>query len=531
MEALDKVRPVKTKLYRLGWIAALLVLLGGSLLQALGGSSGITTTSVQSWGNDDAYISYRYARNLVEGKGLVFNPDERVEAYSNFLYVLMVAPGFWVTDNDGIYFFSLLLNLVLAGIAFGLFAGFLRHQLSPGKALIGVWLFALCLPLWVAVASGLETVLVLLISVAIWITAERVAAEPSRNAVLWLSTLLILSLLARADGFIAAGVAMLYLLLKRRFPDAALCAVSVLAAGGVYELWRYHYYGYLLPNSYYVKVAGSPPARIAHAFLLLKNAAIFEGLLGLLLAWLFALTEAVRRSAGNLRQLAAALRFELVFPIFWLAYWFYIGGDHFWDRFLIIFYPLGIFALLKYLLEGANAKVLAFLAVTLVTLEVLPPLNMDPRFDFDFHKYDAWLMTGKFLKQNYPGKTLATSALGKIAFFSELYTEDILGLADPVIAHRPAAGIGFEPGHMKFDPDYTLARRPDLIVEWINPNGDLRFDLTRAKYQAAGYHVEYLINTGRAVPVEPLVKAQGLDEHAIQEWVYQGYNFAVLARQ
>ena len=40
---------------------------------------------------DDTYISLRYAKNLVDGLGLVFNPGERVEGYTNFLFVLLGA--------------------------------------------------------------------------------------------------------------------------------------------------------------------------------------------------------------------------------------------------------------------------------------------------------------------------------------------------------------------------------------------------------------------------------------------------------
>ena len=40
---------------------------------------------------DDAFISFRYVRNLLEGHGLVFNPGERVEGYSNFLWTLELA--------------------------------------------------------------------------------------------------------------------------------------------------------------------------------------------------------------------------------------------------------------------------------------------------------------------------------------------------------------------------------------------------------------------------------------------------------
>ena len=42
---------------------------------------------------DDAYISFRYARNLIEGHGLVYNPGERVEGYTNLVWTLFIAAG------------------------------------------------------------------------------------------------------------------------------------------------------------------------------------------------------------------------------------------------------------------------------------------------------------------------------------------------------------------------------------------------------------------------------------------------------
>ena len=42
---------------------------------------------------DDAYISYRYADNLVSGAGLVYNPGHRVEGITNLLWALLVAAG------------------------------------------------------------------------------------------------------------------------------------------------------------------------------------------------------------------------------------------------------------------------------------------------------------------------------------------------------------------------------------------------------------------------------------------------------
>ena len=38
------------------------------------------------WIPDDAFISFRYARNIADGLGPVFNPGERVEGASNPLW-------------------------------------------------------------------------------------------------------------------------------------------------------------------------------------------------------------------------------------------------------------------------------------------------------------------------------------------------------------------------------------------------------------------------------------------------------------
>src|SRR4051794_37699784 len=37
---------------------------------------------------DDAYITFRYAANLAHGLGPVWNPGERVEGYTNFLWMV-----------------------------------------------------------------------------------------------------------------------------------------------------------------------------------------------------------------------------------------------------------------------------------------------------------------------------------------------------------------------------------------------------------------------------------------------------------
>lgn len=514
-----------------GLALCLVILLGGSILHVLGGDTGLTTMSIHRLGNDDAYIGYRYSQNLAAGKGLVFNAGERVEAYSDFLYVVLMASAFWVTNQGGVYLYSVLLNLIFAAVAWGLLVFDLRRRLGEGYALAGGLLFAVCLPLWVAVASGLETTQVLMISVAIWVTVERAVAAPNPRRVAVLCVLLGLSVLSRADGFILPGVAVLYLMLKRRFRPAVLCALTVFMTFGVNVLCRYHYYGYVFPTTYYLKVAGPMLSRTSYAFVMLKAVALLEGLLAFLLAGLFVLVEIVRLAWKQPARIAEELRFDLVFPVVWIAYWFFIGGDNFWDRFLIILFPLGIFNLLRFFAGNAPPKVTSLVVVLLVLLEVGPPLNGDPRFNYQFNDYDCWVTAGKFLGQTFPGETLATGGLGKMPFYSGLYAEDILGLTDPVLARRPVATADYQPGHMKFDPDYTLARQPDLIANWIFQNGDLAYALTKQKYQAAGYHVDYLINTTRTPQAQNVIRVAGLDDAMIRQWVAQGYEYAVLTRK
>jgi arabinofuranosyltransferase len=73
---------------------------------------------------DDAYISFRYARNLVEHGALAFNvvePPELVEGYTNFLWVVVLAIGAWL----------------------GAAPERLAPWLTQGATLVGLWLVCL----------------------------------------------------------------------------------------------------------------------------------------------------------------------------------------------------------------------------------------------------------------------------------------------------------------------------------------------------------------------------------------------------
>jgi len=520
---------MRVDIHKAGLALGVLILVAGSVLQTFQGIAGPSPPQV--WGLDDAYISYRYAQNLGQGNGLVFNPGERVEGYSNFLYVLLITPAFFVTESEGIYFFSLLLNLILAVGAFLVFRYYLQQQLGTTSATFGSLLFAVCPPLWAAVASGMETCLVLFLSLAIWVVAERLAANPNRQLTAVLCGLMILSFLSRADGFLIPSLAIVFLILKRRTRVAMSCAVTLALGLGLYELWRFHYYGYFLPNTYYVKVAGPLWQRARQGFLQLSGVALFRGLLPYLLVFAFPLVDLVRDAATEPARARDQVRFSLVLAGAWVPYWLYIGGDHLGDRFLLALFPLGIFALLGLLKENASRKTAAFVLLLVATLQVGPPLVVDPRFQFTSDRYDAWITLGKLLKEKYPGKSVATGAIGKIAFFSGSRTIDMLGLIDPVIAHGPVIAKDFQTAHLKYNPDYVLSRKPDLIAEWINDAGDLKYGLTKSKCQGAGYRLAYLVNTARAARPANVLEVSALPEETVRRLIDFNYDYALLVRR
>jgi arabinofuranosyltransferase len=65
-----------------------------------------------SWLTEDAFISFRYAQNLAQDHGLVYNIGERVEGYTNFLWTLLAALVLWLGGD--IVWWSYLSGIVLA---------------------------------------------------------------------------------------------------------------------------------------------------------------------------------------------------------------------------------------------------------------------------------------------------------------------------------------------------------------------------------------------------------------------------------
>ena len=93
------------------------------------------------WTCDDAYISFRYAKNFVDGNGLVFNLDPNeapVEGYTNFSWTMWLAIGIALGFiGDHLETWSIFWGCLLhAATVFVL--GVVAWRSSHGKALVPI---------------------------------------------------------------------------------------------------------------------------------------------------------------------------------------------------------------------------------------------------------------------------------------------------------------------------------------------------------------------------------------------------------
>lgn len=191
---------------------------------------------------DDAYIEYRYATNAAHGHGLVYNVgDPPVEGFTSFLWtVLLIVPA--------MLHVPLLLLGKLAGAAslvgvIAVVGKLVRARGGDERAQqLGRWMAATNASLVVWAQSGMEPV-----QTALAVVACAYFLELRRH---WPAMLLAAAAAATRPEchvvlFLAAAV-----VVWRRAPVPALVAIVLV---GAIHLWRWHYFGGLVPNTALVK--------------------------------------------------------------------------------------------------------------------------------------------------------------------------------------------------------------------------------------------------------------------------------------
>jgi arabinofuranosyltransferase len=437
-------------------------------------------TSTSAFLQDDSFITYRYARNVIRGVGPVFNPTERVEGYTNFLWLMLLS----ALGILGVPFTTLIPLSQVLGVLCGvgiivLFFFFLRRHSTGPPLLAPLALLPLVangsFAYWCV--SGMESALFgLFLAGAFY--AYVGAATRARLVVT--SGLLGLAALTRPEGALFAALFALHFAVTRLVRDRArlFSGTNLLDLAGLLApffalvvplyAWRLGYYGFLFPNTFYAKTGASLSylkSGIEYLWGWLRAFGLF-GLLPVL-----AVVLALRK-----RRPRPAFWFSLLVLGVFSAYVVSVGGDvlriyRFFAPVYFLFYfivaegfwaipgPRAVPALLLVLL-APYTFIGPFAPARTMRAEVLRNLNLEKGL------VTKMSFTGRWLgRQLGPDDWFACSTIGAVSYNSDRNCLDLLGLTDTTIAHHPENILGARVywKERNYNTRHVLERNPRYI--------------------------------------------------------------------
>jgi arabinofuranosyltransferase len=418
--------------------------------------------------SDDALISLRYASRFVEGHGLSWTGQERVEGYTDFGWVMLVAAGRRLGFDAirvALIFDHLGVLLAIAVCGWSARTG----RLLVSRLVMGGGLLAASVPMAVWANGGLEHGLMTGVLAFSIYRLQRVVVSGGGAPVWPCGFALALLVSLRADGLVlvsfALGAALLPGLVARDrartkwILQAASAPVAALVGQG---LFRRLYFGQWWPQTALVKVS------LNGARLALGLRHVGQGYLALAVLLMVAMAATVLLVR---RREHAALLVPWSVAIGWSTYLAAVGGDIFpgWRQLLLGLVPLALVAAEMGEQIGSHRLLLiAPLSLGLAALHLNIQLR-DSENQRAAHELWEWdgRAVGPLLKQAFgqAQPLLAVDAAGALPYWSELPSLDMLGLNDSYIAHHPPPNFGRGAiGHELGDGAYVLGRAPDLIA-------------------------------------------------------------------
>lgn len=432
-----------------------------------------------AWTCDDAFISYRYAKHLVEGQGLVFNPGERVEGITNPLFTLLLA-GMMAAGLEPRF-----ASMALGAVAYVVVAATLAWWSYRKRPTTGPWL-PLGAFLWLAQddlhvwgTGGLETTV--FAALALGGMACLSVWQRLRGAVLG-GVLLALACLTRPDGilFAAVGVAAPFLLrsdASRSGPRQALSqtvavATPVLVLCTGLLAFKLLYYGRILPTAFYAKSATDAYYTQGLMYVALYGAKHWAMSLSLVALPIVAWWTGRGRLLWLRRDALLALAAFALFT----AYVAHSGGDFMFARRLVPALPF-LFVFLDAAVSALTPKIGVALVLSLTAGSLLPyPLFGRERPEFIHGISDerlgypetviaerrAQAQAAQDVFQGLPVRAAFGGGMCMFAYYSELpYLVEPNGLTQYWIAERPLPTRGPKVGHEK------LVSREELLQHGV----------------------------------------------------------------
>lgn len=398
---------------------------------------------------DDAYISFRYAKHFAAGHGLVWYPGSTEFGFTSPLFTFLI--GIWifmgVPPETGAFLITIPACFITIWLTYRI-SRRISDSWIPG--IVAALALSTNISFTSYATGGLETMLQTCLVVAVYFHLIAWCQE-RRQALLWRVALIsMLALLTRLDSallLLPAYVVMAAIVAGelgrgRQSFSSAVRSLGITAgipalAVVVLLLACYFYYGYALPNTFYVKLEDQAYAesgvRYYLSFLIAQKWVPLKmlGVAALLLLWR-------TRSAGAWRYPLLLLAPVAV----WSAYIIYIGGDFMEFRMFVPVMPFFYLAVAN-MAVGGRGKYRSVIAAVLCY--ILMYGNYAQSFYFPKHKgidknmtqstremhylvtneREGWIRIGQNLHRLfYTGSdndvNISVTAAGAIAYYSQL---------------------------------------------------------------------------------------------------------------
>src|SRR3989338_1239111 len=201
-----------------------------------------------AWLCDDAYITFRTVYNFVNGYGLTWNIAERVQVYTNPLWMFLIS-GFYFITNE-IYYTSIILSITITFVT----AFLIAFKIAPTTSTAVVSLITLTFSKAFIdySTSGLENPLTFfLLSLYLFVYFKH---EISCKVIFFLSLIAAFGVLDRIDTVLLFIPSLAYALIKLKKKKGILASLAGLIPFILWECFSLLYYGFLIPNTAYAKL-------------------------------------------------------------------------------------------------------------------------------------------------------------------------------------------------------------------------------------------------------------------------------------
>lgn len=448
---------------------------------------------------DDSYISFRFVKNFVEGKGLVFNPGERVEGYTNLLWVLILSVFYAMKMNiESIsQYLSLGFSILVLFQIFKISSLVeFKGENNKGKTVQSSYLFNF-IPVVLMVLtgafnfwaiSGMETGMFIAFVLAgiFYYIKNKNSGAPNYL----FSIYIFLASLTRPEGLYFFGLIILHKVIisirehKAGFikdifsKNNLITYAAYIIPTALLMLFRLSYYGYPFPNTAYAKT-GFSITYLTAGWTYFKN--FFEAYM--LYGVVFALPLFLFKKKENFFEVSLMY----LLTIFYSIYIIIVGGDVLKQfRFFLPVLPLIYILFGKFLEDVAlrmkskgSGSIKTGLAIALgvsIILGIINYNNQKEAIKKDVETENGLVEKMKSAglwfknKQTQLGRplVLAATTIGAVSYFSDVIVIDNLGLTDETIAHKPlfvpeVSAMNLNWKERKYNAEYVLFRKPDYI--------------------------------------------------------------------